>query len=86
MLLISGMSGLYRGQWKPNLYHVFGMKATREVEPEDAEKVIYNLQSKITRSGHLQKWFFVLGLLALIIARGYQPVAGVVKAIRCSGI
>lgn len=83
MLFISGMAGLYRGQWKPNLYHVFGMKATREVETEDVEKVIDNLQNKITRSGHVQKWFFVLGLLALIMARGYHPVAGVIKAIRC---
>lgn len=83
-LLISGLFGLHRGLWKPNLYNVMGMKSTFQVESDDADKMIKYLTEKLGRSHAIQKHSFVLGLMALMIARGYQPVAVIFKAIKSS--
>ena len=120
-LLFSGLCGLNRGLWTPNLFNLFGskpmlqdqMKHARSeyyqnkeiIDPEEdpeqlqashhamkeaekavqlAEKIIYDVTKKIETCLEIQKYCFFLGVIALVIARAYLPIAGIVKAIRAS--
>lgn len=82
LLLLSGLAGLYKGLWKPNLYSLFGSKQAGHWSGDTEDKILVPLKKKIEHYIGFQKWCFVLGLVLLVLSRAFLPAMGIIKAFK----
>lgn len=87
LLLISGMTGLFRGFWKPDLYNSYaGRNYSYQVPSQTSraafEEKIKSLDSKITCALKTQKRCFASGLVFLVVARAISPTLGIIEVVK----
>lgn len=75
-LLVSGLCGLRRIELMPSIYRLAGLDVSGKEAREVLERGIQEKQDAGLRYYYAHKTLFILGLVALITARGYKPFLG----------
>ena len=83
LLLISGLSALKRIEMMPKVHIIGGMFVSSEEKEQLKQETVDARQKTMLRYYKVHIWFFVLGLIALIISRGYF---GFFNLLNCNNI